>query len=71
MGDLPLGTAVQGDMLDICPPTVLSTDFPRQGGRAPDRSLLPALGRCLGLSLLYHRVELQAPLANTSMGAVL
>lgn len=28
VGDLPLAAAVQGDVLDICSPVVLSTDFP-------------------------------------------
>lgn len=73
VGDLPPVTAVQGDMLEICSPIVLSTYFPCQWGRAPDCSLLPALGSCQGLPLMHHRVVLvlQAPLANPSMGVVL
>lgn len=72
-GDLPLVTAVQGDVLEVCSPIVLSPYFPSQQGRAPDGSLLPARGRCLGLSLMQDRVVLvlQAPLANSSMAVVL
>lgn len=72
-GDRPLVTAVQGDVLEVCSPIVLSPYFPSQQGCAPDGSLLPALGRCLGLSLMQHGVVLvlQAPLANSSMAAVL
>lgn len=68
-GDLPLVTAVQGDVLEVCSPIVLSPYFPSQWGRAPDGSLLPALGRCLG----QHSVVLvlQAPLADSSMAVVL
>lgn len=54
VGDLPLATAVQGDMLDVCSPVVLSTDLPCEGGRAPDCSLLPALGGCLRWSGMHH-----------------
>lgn len=73
VGKLPLVTPVQGDMLQICSPIVLSTYFPCQWGCAPDCSLLPALGSYLGLSLMHHRVVLvlQTPLANTSVAVVL
>lgn len=70
--DLLPAAAVQGDVLDVCSPVVLSPDFPRQRRAASDLPLLPALGSCLGLPLTHQRVVpvLHAAFANASVGVV-
>lgn len=70
--DLLPAAAVQGDVLDVCSPVVLSPDFPGQRRVASDLPLLPALGSCLGLPLTHQRVVpvLHAAFANASIGVV-
>lgn len=72
MKDLLPAAAVQGDVLDVRSPVVLSPDFPRQRRAASDLPLLPALGSCLGLPLTHQRVVpvLHAAFANASVGTV-